>query len=263
MTGDRVAHPVLLSLANIHSDIRMKASHHAFLLVGLLPCPKFLTKDKSFRGPLENRIVHQCLDILCEPLKVAARIGAMLSDPVGNLRYCYMPLGAYIADSPEAALLAGVGGKTSHLTMAHNSMFGDSSPHEPRSASTTLAQLDAVASLADPWSIPEYMKLAKSHRLNGVHLPFWRDWVLATTSKILEPYHFLTPEPLHHWHKQFFDHDLKWRIKMVGGSEINFRFSLLQPIIGFRHFSAGVSELKQVTGHEHCDMACYIVGIIA
>src|SRR5882757_9689441 len=111
MTGDRVAHPVLLSLANIHSDIRMKASHHTFLLVGLLPCPKFLTKDKSFCGPLENQIVHQCLNILCKSLKVAACIGAMLSDPVSNLRYCYMLLATYIADSPEAELLAGIGGK--------------------------------------------------------------------------------------------------------------------------------------------------------
>lgn len=44
MTGDRIAHPVLLSLANIRMDVRMKSSSHAFVLTALLPCPKFLIK---------------------------------------------------------------------------------------------------------------------------------------------------------------------------------------------------------------------------
>jgi hypothetical protein len=61
----------------------------------------------------------------------------------------------------------------------------------------------------------------------------------------------------------FWDHDAKWCIHMLGGPEINFRFSLIQPIIGFRHFSAGISELKQVTGREHRAVERYIVGIIS
>jgi len=58
MTGDRIAHPVLLTLANIHMDVRMKASNHAFVLLALLPCPKFLTKDRPTRSVLENRVIH-------------------------------------------------------------------------------------------------------------------------------------------------------------------------------------------------------------
>lgn len=90
-----------------------------------------------------------------------------------------------------------------------------------------------------------------------MHRPFWRDWALS------EPSIFLTPEPLHHWHKQFWDHDAKWCIHAVGAAEINFRFSVVQPRAGYRHFHQGISKLKQVTGREHRDCQCYMVAIVA
>lgn len=118
MTGDRTAHPVLLSLANIHMDVRMKPSTHAFVLLALLPCPKFLTQDKRIHGVLESRVVHLCLDIITQPLKLAARAGCMMADPSGFSCFCFTALASYIVDTPEAALIASVTGKTSHLTMA-------------------------------------------------------------------------------------------------------------------------------------------------
>jgi len=257
MTGDRTAHPLLISLANMKAGYRAKSSHHAFLLLALLPVSKFITHDKPLRGMLENRLIHECLDFILEPLKKAAYCGAMMSDPYGSLQYCFTPLAAYIVDTPEAAMLAGVGGKTSPVTMAGHKQFGDSFKHEPRTASTMLAQLHAVTTKADPNSdLKTYLKEAKKFRLNGVDKPFWRDWPLA------EPSLFLTPEPLHHFNKEFYDHDLKWCIRKLGEAEINFRFSILQPHIGLRHFKDGVSRLKQVTGREHRNIQRYIVAVI-
>ena len=269
MTGDRTAHPVLLSLANIHMDVRTKASNHAFILVGLLPCPKFLVKDRATRSVLESRTVHLCLDIITEPLKLAARAGWMMSDPCGYSRFCFTALASYIVDTPEAAMIACVAGKTSHLTMADFRKFGDPTRQEPRTASTTLAQLAALASQFDPVELPTYIPAAKAIRLNGVHLPFWRDWILQSLPgnppRVLmaEPSQFLTPEPLHHWHKQFWDHDVKWSIRVVGADELDFRYSTIQPIAGFKHFKDGVSNLKQVTGRAHRDVERYLVGVIA
>ena len=40
------------------------------------------------------------------------------------------------------------------------------------------------------------------------------------------------------------------------------RFSLLQPCVGFRHFKAGISSLKQVTGRDHRNVQRYIVPLI-
>jgi hypothetical protein len=260
-------HPLLLSVANIHMKTRMKASSHCLPLVAFIPCPKFVGVKKGLKGVLENRLLHLSLDIVCAPLKRVCRYGDWISDPLGQRRFGYTPIASYIADSPEAAALAGVGGgnKTSYLTMADYRRFGDSFRHEPRTASTTLAQLHALASDPDldPWDLERYFKAAKERfRLNGVHQPFWRNWCLPDDT-IMDPGQFLTPEPLHHWHKMFFDHDMKWAVRALGVPEINFRYSVLQPRNGFRSFKSGVSRLKQVTCRETRDMQRYLVGILA
>ena len=54
MMGNRVAHPLLISLADIVMDFRMKASNRAFMLLALLPVPKFIHKNKSIYGVLES-----------------------------------------------------------------------------------------------------------------------------------------------------------------------------------------------------------------
>jgi hypothetical protein len=257
MTGDRVAHPLLISLANIHMNTRSKSSTNAFLLTALLPVPKFLHKKKRMKGVLQDRLIHQCLDIVLSPLKQAAAEGVMLSDPIGRSRYCFTPLASYIVDTPEAMMLSVVGGKTSPVTMAMYKQFGDAFQHEPRTKSTTLAQLATVHSRSDPNDIESFFREAQKFRLNGVDKPFWRDWALA------EPSRFLTPEPLHHLHKEFWDHDAQWLILSVGESEIDFRFSVLQRTTGYRHFHEGISRLKQVTGRCHRDIQRSIIAVSA
>jgi hypothetical protein len=257
MTGNRIAHPLLISLANLKMNFRMKSSNHTFLLLALLPVPSFIHKNKRLRGMLRDRLVHECLDFVIQPLKTAARIGIMMSDPLGWRRFCFTPLAAYIVDTPESTLISGVAGKTSSVTMATYKQLGDNFRHEPRTASTTLAQLHLVEEKADPWDLEAYFKAASQFHLNGVHRPFWMDWAMS------DPSVFLTPEPLHHWHKAFWDHDVKWCIISVGAAELDFRFSVLHQHVGFRHFKEGISSLKQVTGREHREVQRYIVSVIA
>ncbi|KAG1790414.1 uncharacterized protein HD556DRAFT_1446143 [Suillus plorans] len=255
MTGGRVAHPLLISLANIKMATRNKASSHAFLLTALLPIAEFLHPVKRMQSVLEARLVHQCLDIVLELLKQAARIGRMMSDPLGNLRYCFTPLASYIVDTPEACMLACVRGKTSPITMAMYENFGDAFQHSPRTAKMTLDQLLSIS--CDPLDVEGYFDACAPFRLSGVAQPFWRDWSLA------DPHVFFTPEPLHHWHREFYDHNVKWCLAAVGEQELDFRFSVLQPLTTFRHFKDGISKLKQVTGRAQRDMQRYIVALIA
>jgi hypothetical protein len=160
-------------------------------------------------------------------------------------------------DIPESALIAGVGGKTSSVTTAFYINFGDNFQHPSRTTEHTLVQLADIEKKVDPWDLKEYQKAASSVCLNGVHRPFWMNWAPA------EPSTFLTPEPLHHWHKQFWDHDLQWCLNVVGHSELDFCFSILPPHTGFCHFKAGISHLKQVSGWDHHDIQRYIVPVIA
>ena len=116
--------------------------------------------------------------------------------------------------------------------MAFNPNFSDSFQHNPRTASTTLTQLHVIESYVHPWNLAQYIKKAKQYHLNGVHLLFWCDWTLPN-GIVAEPTLFLTLEPLHHWHKQFWDHDVKWVIRAISNDEINFPFSSLPIRVGF------------------------------
>jgi hypothetical protein len=222
MTGNHTAHPFLLSLANIDMKFRMKGSNQTFILLAILLTARFIV-HKDLQGICASRLFHECVDFIVEPLKTAARIGIMMSDPVGNLRYCFTPLVGFIADMPEERLVSCVAANASPITMATQWQFGDAFRHEPRMGSTTLAKLAEISSKVNPESVEGYLKEASKHNLNGVDRPFWRDWALA------EPSNFLTPEPLHHLHKFFWDHEMRWCVNVLTAPEIDFRFSILQP----------------------------------
>ena len=118
MTGGCVAYPLLISLANLFMDFRMKGSNCTFLLLMLLPILKFIHKDWLIHGVLESCMIYECLDFILTLLKKAAEVGIMMSDLAGSLCHIFTPLSAYIVDMQEASLLAAVAGKTLHLTMA-------------------------------------------------------------------------------------------------------------------------------------------------
>ncbi|KAG6371382.1 hypothetical protein JVT61DRAFT_9598 [Boletus reticuloceps] len=118
--GGRVAHPMLISLANINMSVMNKGSLHGFLLLALLPIAQFTYPKKRIQSVLSARLFHQCLDIIIDPLKKAATISQMMSDPLGNLRYCFTPLVSCIVDTPEAAMMGCVRGLTSDLSLCHN-----------------------------------------------------------------------------------------------------------------------------------------------
>ena len=256
MTGNKQAHPLLISLANLNFDFRMKSSNRAFLLLALIPIPKVIHTASRMRSLLADRTFHECLAFVLEPLKQAAKCGVMMRDPLGWRRWCFTPLAGYIADAPEWSLVSGVSVAHSPVTMAKKSQFGDAFPHPTRLGSHTLASLKKIK--AHPSNITKYQREAlDDHGLTGVDRLFWATWPFA------DPSTFLTIEPLHQWHKFFWDHDIRWCINALGKQEIDYRFSILQPHIGYRHFNEGVSHVNQVTGREHRDIQRYLIGVIA
>ena len=175
MTGNRMVHLLLLSLANINSNIRSKGSLHSFVLLALLPVASFIHKKSCICTLLSDRLVHESLDFVLHPLKIVAAVGVMMSDPVGNLWYCFTPLVAYISDMPEQSLLAGTGPKASPVSTATHKEFGDPFPHPSHTATQTLDNIWQACSAADPNDFKEFLKVVKHYFLNGVHKPFYRN----------------------------------------------------------------------------------------
>ncbi|KAG1896847.1 uncharacterized protein F5891DRAFT_1192500 [Suillus fuscotomentosus] len=123
LTGDHVTHPLLISLSNIHMNVHLKSSTNSFVLTALLPVPKFIHKKN---------------------------------------RYCFTALMSYITDTPEAMMLAVIGGKTSPVMMAMYKQFRDAFHHEPQTKSMMIAQLAVVCSRADPNDLEAYFH--KAHK---------------------------------------------------------------------------------------------------
>ncbi|KAI6014870.1 hypothetical protein PISMIDRAFT_16017, partial [Pisolithus microcarpus 441] len=208
--------------------VRNKVSSHAFLLNALMPVVEFIHPVHRMCSVLEAHLFHECLDIVLQPLKVAAQIGRMMSDPTGNLHHCFMLLAAYIVDTPEACMLACIRGKTSPVTMASHKDFSDAFRHECRTGARTLSQLSHTQ--CDPNDLERYFAQCKEFRLSGVVELFWQNWPLT------DPANFLMLEPLHHWYRKFWDHDVQWCKNALSAPELDFCYSVLHPIVGMCHF---------------------------
>ncbi|KAI6159304.1 hypothetical protein EDD17DRAFT_1762591 [Pisolithus thermaeus] len=232
-----------------------KVSSRAFLLNALMPVVRFIHPVHQMHSVLEAHLFHKCLDIVLQPFKGAARIGQMMSDPTGNLHHCFMPLAAYIVDTPEACMLACICGKTSLVTMASYKDFGNAFQHECHTGVRMLSQLSHIQ--CNPNDVKRYFTLCKDFRLSGIAEPFWQNWPLSDSAN------FLMPELLHHWYWAFWDHDVQWCMNPLGAPELDFHYSVLHPIVGMHHFKDGITALKQVTGRAQRDMQCYMVAVIA
>ena len=218
---------------------------------------KFAHKTTHIRSLLQDRLVHHALNIFLSPLKVAAQVGVMMSDPIGNLRYCFTPLASWIADTPEESLLAATSPKVSPVTTATSKNFGDSHRHPPHTAEKTLATIHSACSKYSPRDYKNFLKAIKALGLNRVVEPVWMEWALS------DPTHFITIKPLHHFYRFAWDHNVKWCITVLGAEELDFRFSIIQTVVGYQAFDEGISNLKQVTGRDHRAVQRYIIGVVA
>jgi hypothetical protein len=254
-SGGLEMHPTFLTIANIRSDIRMKATAHAWACVAYMPIPEFLCHP-DFSSLLQARLWHRCMDIVFHDLKIAASTGTQMVDPIGSLRYAFTPLVAYTADLPEQQMIACISKNASPVTLAIQPQFGNGLLYQPRHGNITVEALHQLCQRVDPWKVQEFQDEAKVLHLSGVQLPFWRDWRFA------DPAIFLSPDILHTCHKFFFDHVLKWCKEAVGPDELDSRFRSQHKRIGTRHFGKGVTHVQQMTGREHRDIQRRIVATI-
>jgi hypothetical protein len=232
MTGGLEMYLAYLSLANIVSEVHMKASSHAWMCFGFCPIIKFEVHP-SFQSILSAHLWHVCMDKALAQCKEAAITGRYMANPCSCLRWSFPLLATWIANLPEQHLIAAVTNSTSPLSHAITNQFGDTFCHPPRHGHETIKLIQDLSSHIDPWQLDEYQERGKELSLSGVHLPFWHDWFLVN------PFHFLVPEILHTCHKFFYDHPLQWCINAVGAVKLDSCFKGLHPHVGSHHFGNG------------------------
>ncbi|KAG1720172.1 hypothetical protein EDB19DRAFT_1965769 [Suillus lakei] len=256
VTGGLEMHLVFITIGNIDSEVRSKATLRAWRCVAYMPIIKFKVHP-DYQTILQARLWHKCMDLICANLKAAAAEGCFMPDPFRYIRYVFTPLIAHVCDLPEASMIAAVSKNASPLTMATQKEFGDGILHPPRTGRHTLQLIVDISETVDPWNLDKFQKAAKAIYLSGVHMPYWRDWTYACPSV------FLAGKILHTGHKFFFDHPLNWVKETVGNQELDARFTVQHKRVGTRHFAKGVTHVKQMTGREHRDIQCTIIASIA
>jgi hypothetical protein len=262
--GDLQAHPLMMSLDNIRSTVRRKSSNHAYMLLALLPKIEFLVTDARYvsnaskiASTLKHRAFHICLRIATEPLRKISHLGKMMSDPLGQKRWCFTVSSAYLADHPEARMVAGVISGTSPTTLAFNNQFGDDFLHERRWLQQSKALYDELAVNFHPWGdIEGFSAAAHKKRLTGVVDSIWVDWAHS------EPSFSLAFDVLHSGHKFFKDHPLLWSEHALSTAELDFRFQVLHPRKGWRHFPQGITTLQKTGGRENRDIQRYLLCVL-
>ena len=228
-------------------------------MLGQIPIAKF--EQVKSQGLLTNRLIHQCLDRALHSLKQCGQKAQKMLDPNGNVRLVRTFLGAYIADLPEQQALSCVTTNHAPSSLAGPLELGDSHAHPLRDRLHTLEDIEELEKEITAWSsrgdLGKLKRIAKTYGLNGICEPFWCDWPHA------DPSLFLAPDALHQWHKLFIDHPVEWAKAWLGNEELDRRFSVLQPRIGFRHFRNGFTRYKQHTGKESKDIQRVYLAVIA
>ncbi|TDL14393.1 hypothetical protein BD410DRAFT_701553, partial [Rickenella mellea] len=202
-------------------------------------------------------LFHLCMNIIMKPLKECSKSPMYMVDPIGDLCRVRTIYGAHMSDLPEMLVLACVSQGCSPISMARLHKFGDYPAHPLRHGAHTLQQIAELQMRCDVTDLKALKVTCSEMGLNGVLDPFWEDW------KFADPCQFLAPDALHQWHKMFMDHVVKWGRMLLGDVELDRRLSVLQPRVGFCHFSSGITRFKQHTGREQRDLQRVFVAIMA
>ncbi|KAG0693111.1 hypothetical protein DFH29DRAFT_985579 [Suillus ampliporus] len=106
-SSSKSAYPIYLTLGNIPRAIHRKPSQQAYFLLGYLSVDKILKDDLSSRevSSRTQRLFHDSLHIILEPLKIAGAEGVEITGGDGCVHLVFPVLACYVADYPEQCLV--------------------------------------------------------------------------------------------------------------------------------------------------------------
>ncbi|KAG1858447.1 hypothetical protein DFJ58DRAFT_715865 [Suillus subalutaceus] len=95
LAGGIEMHPVFVTIGNIDSEVRSKATLRAWRCVAYISVVKFRVHP-DYQSILQARLWHKCMDLVCANLKAAAKDGCFMPDPSRNIRHVFTPLVGHV-----------------------------------------------------------------------------------------------------------------------------------------------------------------------
>ncbi|KAG1867447.1 hypothetical protein C8R48DRAFT_793878 [Suillus tomentosus] len=117
LTGGIEMHPVFITIGNIDSEVRSKATLRAWRCIAYIPVIKFRVHP-DYQSILQARLWHKCMDLVCANLKAAAKDGCFMPDPSCYICHVFTLLVAHFQKAAKAINLSGV-----HIPHWHDWMF--------------------------------------------------------------------------------------------------------------------------------------------
>ena len=101
-----------------------------------------------------------------------------------------------------------------------------------------------------------YRKNCEAAGIKPASNPFWKNL------KGVNIFDSITSDVLHQFHQGVVKHLVNWIKSIFGIAEIDARCQHLPPNHNICHFSKGITSLSWITGQEHSDICCILLGLI-
>lgn len=256
-SGDKKEWPVFLSLGNIRSSERLKATRNCNVLVALLPVPP----KHSFRGPgktaetkaqqdYNREVLRQVFEKLFTPLNDLFHTGKRMICSDGQVRHCFPVICGWTADYFENVNLHSIQSGFCHVCEAPKSSFGStiSAPAPYRDYPDYFQRLIQANNPADSKEEREaaiqYLTERGARTREGV---FWAfecfDWTSALVPDVLHTIYLGLLKHLMDWLVPFLEHHKRMTV-------FNQLWSLMPPYPGFSPFRKPYTAIVQWQGKE-------------
>lgn len=248
----KMAYPVYLTIGNIPKDIRRKPSCRGQILLAYLPTTKLEHIDSiaSRRRAIAN-LYHACIGKVTQPLGPASVNGVGMSLGNGDLHRCHPLLAGFVSDYPEQLLGACCKNGTCPKCTVPSDCLGDGKDYPLQDLKKVLAALKTLDT-----GPAAYRKNCEAAGIKPVLHPFWEDL------KGVNIFDSITPDILHQVYQGVIKHLVNWIKSIFGTTEIDARCRCLPPNHNLCHFSKGITSLSRITGQEHSDICCILLGLI-
>lgn len=159
----------------------------------------------------------------------------------------------YIGDYPEQLLITCCkNGTCPKCDISPTDIRNETDPdyplHHLPDVLSTLREVDntATASSCACWEAG----------IKPVHHPFWEKLLYVNVFLLI------TPDILHQLHQGVIKHILRWLKVAYGTEELDVCCHYLPPNHQIQLFLKGITTLQQVTGKEHAQISCFLLGLI-